>query len=85
MFRFFDIVSTKEKTLLGWGLLFFFTIRFFFKAHERLFDGFFFFNYGWDKTKLEEKNENISQGMYIYVRQKLIFHSLESEVNCEVG
>ena len=37
------------------------------------------------QNQILRKNENISQGMYTYVRQKLIFHSLESEVNCEVG
>jgi len=42
-FCFFDIVSTKEKNV---GLGYFFN-DFFFKVHERLFDGFFFFNYGW--------------------------------------
>ena len=37
------------------------------------------------QNQIGRKNENVSQGMYTYVRQKLIFHSLESEVNCEVG
>ena len=45
-FVFFDIVSTKEKKNVGLGS-FFLRFDFFFKVHERLFDGFFFFNYGW--------------------------------------
>lgn len=85
---FFLTLYLQKKKNVGLGSFFYDSISFL-KYTSGFLTDFFFFNYGWARQIRAKPNWKKKwkyfQGMYTYVRQKLIFHSLESEVNCEVG